>query len=241
MLMAVLFAGKAISQGTSFIVFSEKGEQFTVYVNNDLKNSSPADYVRVDGLHGPTYKVKILFKDNAHPEIQKTIFSKPGKEMFYALRPGPKGPYILDATSSDEGHGKSTVKEETPPPPPPAETKKEEKKTEESSKSSAKSSKGGCDNPMSEPDFQSSVVMINNAPFENIRVSQTKKLVETHCLTCRQIVEAMYIVSGESNRLAIAKSAYTHCSDPGGYDEVKDALSSSKAKADLEKYISSVK
>ena len=94
---------------------------------------------------------------------------------------------------------------------------------------------------MTEPDFQASIVMISNAPFEGPKLSSAKKLAEGHCITCDQIVELMYILSNESSRLIIAKSAYLHCFDPAHYGTVKDVLNWTKSKEDLDQYIESVK
>jgi hypothetical protein len=41
--------------------------------------------------------------------------------------------------------------------------------------------------------------------------------------------------------LTLAKTAYKHCYDPDNYNEVKDVLSSTKSKEDLDRYIESVK
>jgi hypothetical protein len=233
--MAVFLAGKAPGQGSSFIVFTEKGEQFTLFVNGDQQNSKPSDHVRVEDLFGPSFKVRIVFKDPAIPEISKSVFNKPASVMYYVLRPGKKGDYILEHTTSDYVPHEQAVKEETPPPP------AGEDKAEQKSETADKKSTGGCTTPMTESDFQVSVAVIYNAPFEANRASSAKKMVETHCLTCRQIAEVMNIASYESSRLSIAKAAYLHCYDPENYDVVKDVLNTTKAKEDLDQYIRSVK
>ncbi|HTX88429.1 MAG TPA: DUF4476 domain-containing protein [Bacteroidales bacterium] len=234
MLLAFTLAGKAIGQGSSFILFSEHGEQFTLFVNGDQKNAKPSDLVRVDGLFGPSFKVRVVFKNPAIPEISKSVFNKINGEMYYVVHPGKKGEYTLDHTTSDYVHHDEAVKEETPPPPPPTENQTTEKTT-------PAAKKGGCSSPMAEGDFQASVAMISNAPFEANKTSSTKKLVEQHCLTCRQIIEAMHIVSYESSRLSIAKAAYTHCYDPENYSTVKDELNSAGSRSELEQYINSLK
>jgi hypothetical protein len=222
---------KAMTQGTSLTVFSEKGENFTVFVNGDQKNSNPADHVKVEGLYGPSFKIRVVFKNVSIPEISKTVFNTPSGELFYALRQGKKGDYILEKTSSDYSHTQEAVKETAPPPPAAKETKQ----------AAVKKSGGGCDNPMSEPDFQASTVAVSSAPFDGIKLSQAKKVAESHCLYSRQIVELMYILSSESSRLALAKDAYLHCYDPENYNEVKDALNSNKSRDDLDRYIASAK
>jgi hypothetical protein len=239
---ALLSAGKMVAQGTSLIIFSEKGEKFTLYVNGDQKNSSPAEHVRVDGLYGPTIKARVVFKDTQIPEISKTIFNKPGADIYYALRPGKKGAYTFEHATSDYIHKDEPVKEDAPAPPPSQSgTTKQDNPPDKKSSGSTKTSTGGCTGVMPEGDFQASVAMISNAPFEGQKTSQSKKLVEGHCLNCRQIVEVMYLVSYESSRLSIAKAAYIHCADPVNYESVKDALNTEKAKKELDQYISTVK
>jgi len=66
-------------------------------------------------------------------------------------------------------------------------------------------------------------------------------VAESHCLYCRQIVELMYTLSYDASRLSLAKAAYRHCFDPENYNEVRDVLSSSKSKNDLDQYIESAK
>lgn len=235
-LLAFFFSVKAMTQGSSLTIYSEKNENFTVFLNGDKKNSKPADHVKIENLNGPSFKVRVVFQDVAIREIEKTIMNHPSAELFYVLRPGKKGDYVLEHTNSDYVPPAGTVSE-------PAKTtsQKETKTVETKSSSATTKSSGGCNNPMNEGDFQASTIAISNAPFDGIKLSQAKKVAESHCLECRQIVELMYILSYEPSRLTLAKAAYKHCYDPGNYDQVKDVLNSTKSKDDLDKYIESVK
>jgi hypothetical protein len=235
-LFAFLFSVKAMTQGSSLTIFSEKNENFTVFLNGDQKNSKPADHVKIESLFGPSFKVRVVFQDVTIREISKTIFNSPSSDLYYVVKPGKKGEYILEHTSSDYSHPEGAVTE-----PAKATSQKESQTTEGKGGSTAKKGGGGCNNPMSEPDFQASTIAISNAPFDGIRLTQAKKVAENHCLECRQIVELMYILSSESSRLSLAKAAYTHCFDPGNYDQVKDVLNSNKSRDDLDRYIQSVK
>ena len=233
LMLALGFSVKSIAQGTSLTVFSEKGENFTVFVNGDQKNTKPGDHVKVEGLHGPSFKIRVVFKDVSIREINKTVFNTPSGVLYYVVRPGKKVDYILDKTSSDYGHTEE----------PAAETKqvtstaKENKQTTTKSETTAKKSGIGCSNPMSEGDFQASTIAISNAPFDGMKLTQAKKVAESHCLYCRQIVELIYTLSYDASRLTLAKTAYKHCYDPENYDQVKDVLSSNKSKDDLQRYI----
>ncbi len=235
--MAFGFSYAAMGQGTSLTVFSEKGENFTVFVNGIQKNSTVADHVTVEGLFGPNFKVRIVFKDVSIHEINKTVFNSPGGELFYALRPGRNGEYVLVKTSSDNVRPKETGKENTKS----STTKQENNQSAAKNESTTKKAGAGCDNPMAEPDFQASTISITSAPFEPIKLNNAKKLVETHCLYAHQILEVMYHLNYESSRLALAKDAYKHCYDPENYNDVKSALHSNKSKDDLDQYINSVK
>jgi len=234
--MAFGFSVKAVAQGTSLTVFSDKGENFTVFVNGDQKNSKPGDNVKVEGLYGPSFKIRVVFQDVKIPEISKTIFNSASGELYYAIRPGKKGGYVLEHSSSVYVHTQEAVKET-----PPSSTQKENKQTDVKSESTTKKTVGGCSNPMSEGDFQASTIAISNAPFDGMKLTQAKKVAESHCLYCRQIVELMYTLSYDASRLTLAKTAYKHCYDPENYNEVKDVLSSTKSKEDLDRYIESVK
>jgi hypothetical protein len=236
-LMTFTLSVKAMSQGTSLTIFSEKGENFTVFVNGDQKNSKPGDHVEVTGLYGPSFKVRIVFQDVAIHEISKSVFNTPSGELYYALRPGKKGDYAFEKTSSDYVHSHEAVKDAAAVAGTQTETKKAAEKTEPAARKEGK----GCAGPMPEGDFQASTVAISNAPFDGIKLSQAKKVVDAHCLYCRQIVELMYILSSESSRLTLAKEAYHHCFDPENYSEVRDVLNSNKSKDDLDRYISPAK
>jgi len=93
---------------------------------------------------------------------------------------------------------------------------------------------------MDEPNFIASREMISNAPFDGPKLSQSKNLADKNCLKAEQIVDLIYLMSGESSRLSLAKYAYSHCWDPSNYDRVKGALRSS-SQSDLQRYIDSQK
>jgi hypothetical protein len=235
--LALFIAGKASSQ-LSVIIFSEKGEKFTAYVNGSPVNDKPASRVESDRPGGPSFKLKVLFEDSSIPEISKSIFNTPGPDLFYVIKKSDKGKYILEKTSSEYVHQDENlaVQKES------NDVKEEKAKTDEI-KSEAKPAGGsgkGCSNPMEAPDFYASREMISNAPFDGPKLTQAKSLSDKNCLTTSQIIDVIYIFSGESSRLNFAKYAYNHCWDPDNYNDVKEVLNSSGQSA-LQKYIDSLK
>jgi len=235
--LVLFIAGKASSQ-LSLIIFSENGEKFTAYVNNSPRNDKPASRVETDRPGGPTFKVRINFEDGSIPEISKTIFNTPGADLFYVIRKSDKGHLVMEKTSSEYVHHNDNAAAQES-----KSSKKEEKQKSETSKEDAKPAGGGgkdCPSPMDEANFQVSREMISNAPFDGPRLSHAKGLSDKNCLSTTQIIEVIYIFSGESSRLSFAKYAYNHCWDPKNYHKVKDALHSS-SQAELQRYIDSQK
>jgi hypothetical protein len=234
--LALFIAGKASSQ-LSVIIFSEKGEKFTAYVNGSPVNDKPASRVESDRPGGPSFKLKVLFEDSSIPEISKSIFNTPGPDLFYVIKKSDKGKYILEKTSSEYVHHDENLAV-----PKESNDVKEEKAKSEEIKSEAKPAGGGkgCDNPMEPPNFYASREMISNAPFDGPKLTQAKSLADKNCLTTTQIIDVIYIFSGESSRLNFAKYAYNHCWDPDNYNDVKEVLNSSGQSA-LQKYIDSLK
>ena len=234
--LALFIAGKASSQ-LSVIIFSEKGEKFTAYVNGSPVNDKPASRVESDRPGGPSFKLKVLFEDSSIPEISKSIFNTPGPDLYYVIKKSDKGKYILEKTSSEYVHHDENLAV-----PKESNDVKEEKAKSEEIKSEAKPAGGGkgCDNPMEPPNFYASREMISNAPFDGPKLTQAKSLADKNCLTTTQIIDVIYIFSGESSRLNFAKYAYNHCWDPDNYNDVKEVLNSSGQSA-LQKYIDSLK
>ena len=235
--LALVIAGKASSQ-LSIIIFSEKGEKFTAYVNGSPVNDKPASRVETDRPGGPSFKLRIFFQDSSIPEISKTIFNTPGADLYYVIRKSDKAKFILEKSSSEYVHhnDNDVVSEENS-------ANKEVKSKTEDVKSESKPAAGsgkGCTNPMEEPNFYASREMITNAPFDGPKLTQAKSLADKNCLTTTQIIDVIYIFSGESSRLNFAKYAYQHCWDPGNYDNVKEVLRSS-SQGELEHYIESLK
>jgi hypothetical protein len=236
-LLLFFFAERASAQ-LSIIIFSEKGEKFTAFINGSPQNDKPASRVEGSRPGGPSFKVRIVFDDNSLPEISKSIFNSPGAEYYYVIRKTEKGKYVLDKTSSEYVHNNDNAA-----PAKESSAKKEEKTTHADAKAESKSSGSGgngCSNPMEEANFIASREMISNAPFDGPKLSHAKSLAEKNCLTTSQIIDVIYVFSGESSRLSFAKFAYRHCYDPKNYDRVKDVLRRS-SQDELQRYIDSEK
>jgi len=244
-LLVLLLAGISLcgfAQPGKIIVFAPQGEKFTVFISGSMQNAEPAARVESDNPGGPSFKIRVVFPDPAIREISKLLFNKPQSTMYYKVGKNAKGVYILESTSSEWTAKADGTIQETPPRPQQDAPYPEKKETgtNEKAKSEQDRSTGakGCDNPMNEPDFLIALGSISSQPFEGIQLSSAKKMAESHCLLVSQVKEVIYIFNLESSRLSFAKFAYEHTYNPEDYDQVKDALHSTKSKADLDKYLS---
>jgi len=76
----------SIAQEANLIFFSENGERFSVIMNGLRKNDSPETNVKVTGLVGAPYLVKILFADTSLGILDEKIYAIDGKERTFAIR-----------------------------------------------------------------------------------------------------------------------------------------------------------
>jgi hypothetical protein len=245
-MMIVLLVGSFTGVHAQFgnlVVFAPKGELFSLYLGNTLQNNEPEYRVEANNPGGPSFKIRIVFKDPAVKEVSKLVFNKPQSTMYFKVSKNAKGAYILESTTSEwleEG-----VAKEAPPAgqSDPAPVKKESNELKESGQTGTGATTSGrrCDTPMNDVDFAVTLTGISAHPFEGSQLSAAKKMVESHCITSRQVTEVMYIFDLEPSRLSFAKHAYTFVYDPDNYGEVKEALHSDKSKSDLDKWMNSKK
>jgi hypothetical protein len=239
LILSFMYLG-SIAQSSRLVVFAPKGEKFTLFVSGTQQNSEPVARVEADIPGGPTFKIKVTFRDPSFPEISKVVFNKANHTFYYKVDKNAKGVYVLESTSS-EWSEQEKAKEEAPPPP--AAKDQKSTTTKETVKSEPEKTPGetGCSNPMEEADFIGSLISVSAPPFDPPKLSAAKKLATEHCLTTMQVKQVIYVFDNESTRLSFAKFAYDHTWDIKNYLDVAEALHSSKSKKDLETFINSKK
>jgi hypothetical protein len=89
-------------------VFSETGENFTLYLNGEQKNASPASRVVVDNVTEVPVSFRIVFQNNSALEIKKNGIRQ-GKNCLYAIEKNKKGQHVFKMKGcSDEPVAGST-------------------------------------------------------------------------------------------------------------------------------------
>jgi hypothetical protein len=95
----------------------------------------------------------------------------------------------------------------------------------------------GCVQPMSAASFASAKNSIQDADFENTKMSTAKTIVGSNCLTTDQVVEICKLFDFENSKLEFAKFAYPKTYDKGNYFKVNTVFDFDASKEDLNKYV----
>ena len=97
---------------------------------------------------------------------------------------------------------------------------------------------GNCKGwPMSTADFNSAKNTIDESSFDDTKLSTSKSIATTNCLTTDQIIEICKLFSFEENKLAFAKFAYKATTDPKNYFKVNTVFNFSASKDELNRFI----
>ena len=100
-------------------------------------------------------------------------------------------------------------------------------------------SDGDCSNSwaMRSSDFGSAKRTIEQASFEDSKLSTAKNIASSNCLSSDQVVEICQLFSFEETKLTFAKFAYKHSTDPKNYFKVNNVFSFDASKEDLNKFM----
>lgn len=92
-----LLTGASLMAQNALTVFSETGDPFYLILNGVRQNEAPETNVRVTGLLNDGYAAKIIFADDAHPEIEKRFLAVTGMDcaapcaVTYRIKESRKG------------------------------------------------------------------------------------------------------------------------------------------------------
>ena len=252
---------------STLTVCSENGEQFFLVLNGIRQNTMPQSRVRVEQLPQYMNDVQIVFADNRTPELQNRVtIADPiegkaanmtlvigrnregrAKLKFGSLVPvdhnyhAVQNEYVMSygkpqqvyqqpqdgsrqttTTYTDPNTGQvisqttTTINSSTPPPPPaPA---------------------GPV--AMDAQSFGDMVNSINNASFEDTKLSTAKTILASNFLTTDQVMQVCKLFSFEDSKVAFAKFAYSKTVDPNNYYKVANVFDFDADKQALNAFIS---
>ncbi len=86
----------SFAQTNNLTVFSEKGEEFTLYVNSVKQNETPAANVTAKDIKGESFMARLVFTDNSIPEITQNFWTESKNvEISAVVKQNNKGKYVL--------------------------------------------------------------------------------------------------------------------------------------------------
>ena len=96
-LIFVLFASiGAFAQTNDLVIFSEKGEEFTLYVNSIQQNTTPAANVKAKDISGESFIARVVFVDKSIPELTQNFWTESKNvEISAVIKVNNKGKYVL--------------------------------------------------------------------------------------------------------------------------------------------------
>jgi len=90
---------------------------------------------------------------------------------------------------------------------------------------------------MRSADFVSAKRSITEASFEESKLSTAKSIASSNCLSSDQVTEICKLFSFEESKLAFAKYAYKHTTDPANYFKVNTVFSFDASRDELNAFI----
>ncbi len=93
LLMMGTLLGKA--QTCDLVFFSDDGSKFTLVIDGDVKNSTPATRVVATGIRNETPVVMVKFEDASIPQIKKPGYFPLGMEYTVMITTNKKGERVL--------------------------------------------------------------------------------------------------------------------------------------------------
>jgi hypothetical protein len=92
-----LFLGfYSFGQTKDIVVFSESGEDFTLFVNSVKQNQEPRANVKAKDLRGESFVLRVEFKNPSIPVITSKVWNENNDiELTSVIRQNKKGKYVL--------------------------------------------------------------------------------------------------------------------------------------------------
>jgi hypothetical protein len=97
----------------------------------------------------------------------------------------------------------------------------------------------GCNGyPMTEARFNEVVQSIKAKSFDDSKLTMSKQVISSNCMTSNQVKRLMLLFSFEDTRLDLAKYAYGYTHDIGNYYQLNDAFTFESTIEELNEYTS---
>jgi len=90
------FSASVLAQTNDIVVYSEKGELFTLYVNSVIQNDPPESNVRARNISGDSYTIRVQMADPNIPELTQRYWTEEKNvDITFIIRKNNKGKWFL--------------------------------------------------------------------------------------------------------------------------------------------------
>lgn len=240
-LLLTLFVGSITAQN-NLIVLTEKGDLFTLFVNDEKINDSTQSVVNGKKIYEDTCRVKMEFADRNIPAYSGSVFlTVSGKavtkrEFTYSLVQ-EKGKRELKFISVNFIHSDTSSK---PLPP----EKKIEKIFIDKKKRDADADKlndkypppANCATIISDSALAAGIVELKGEHIELNRLKDAKWFVSTNCINTQQLIKVMDTFGQQTSKVKIAEFAFAYISDHRNFLETTEAVKFMTEKEELKAF-----
>lgn len=215
----ILFIQVGKSQNASWSFFTENGEPFYLYINNQLQNRVPVSSIKIDGLILKNYLVKVEFKDITLGEIQEELKVKKEREIIWVVFQD-KNAFTIDLYEKAK-RGMYSVPTDVP------------------TVADYNNYKGkvGCAEPVSDSQVAEMMAGFDDFTFGDQRMETMRSFMKNNCTTVAQLKKMMETLDFEDNKLNMAKFAYSYVFDRENYYLLHSLFEYPYSVTDLSNYI----
>lgn len=245
------------AQKSNLVFYTEPSESFYIILNGIKQNTNARTNININDLNDQSYNCKIIFKNKAYGQLDKTIIINPGTEATYVIRKYSKTKWLISfikETPLINNNANSTTQTTTTITTTSTTTtnQTESKNQKRYSPHQHKNRNNlhqvtdavpgyqgpyGCEYPMNNVNFSNAKSSIASKSFENSKLTIAKQVITNNCLTTSQIKEIVKMFDFENTRLEFAKYAYNYVYDKGNYFQLNDVFDFESTINDLNNYI----
>lgn len=231
-------------------ITAQDGSPFYLILNGVQYNRTALNSIRVEELNLANYTCEIVFENQRQPKIRPINISMVNKRgVMQDLRynivknhrsynelqlvssvPAAQNSFRATTTTFRNNEPNKVVGTDARFPHGPGHYPREQNENEWLSSLT-------CVRAMDSRSFADAKSAIQNASFDDTRLSIAKQAIESNCMSVNQIIEVLPLFSFESTKLSFAKYAYEYCVDPQNYFKVGNAFSFDSSKSQLLDYI----
>ncbi len=263
LIFMALASAYSFAQNASVTFESERSERFWVYVNGKQQNHHPESFIQIDGLYADwDYNIRIVVETKRRSEMTTVMRLHPGNNIYslncnsrsgqIILNPkhGNYPPHPQNGNHNQHGnhnqqppHGQYPPQGNFPPQPPQGGHHDHNNPPQHPNNPPQvvvveQPAPEPVVMPCSDADFIEAKNTIENADFEQTKLTIAKQIVASELMTASQLAEIARLFDFEQTKLEFLKYAYKYCFDPNKYYLVNNVFEFSSSVDELNKYIS---